>query len=99
MHIVFDNESLLSVGGFPTATSTGTDLEGIARASGVPRVVTVRSVESFKAAVIEAMNAGELTTIVAKVEAEKGPGAYVTDLSLLENRFQFRRHIQSLKKH
>jgi sulfopyruvate decarboxylase subunit beta len=97
VHIAFDNESLLSVGGFPTATSTGTDLEGIARASGVPRVVTVRSVEGFKAAVIEAMNGNELTTIVAKVEA-KGPGAYVTDLSLLENRFQFRRHIQSLKK-
>ena len=29
VHIVFDNESLLSVGGFPTATSTGTDLAGI----------------------------------------------------------------------
>jgi sulfopyruvate decarboxylase subunit beta len=97
VHIVFDNESLLSVGGFPTATSTGTDLEGIARASGVPRVVTVHSVQTFKGAVIEAMNGAELTTIVAKVEA-KGPGAYVTDLSLLENRFQFRRHIQSLKK-
>src|SRR3989440_13045992 len=25
VHIVFDNQSLLSVGGFPTATSTGTD--------------------------------------------------------------------------
>src|SRR5213594_4431690 len=24
VHVVFDNESLLSVGGFPTATSTGT---------------------------------------------------------------------------
>src|ERR1700722_9157334 len=97
VHLVFDNESLLSVGGFPTATSTGTDLEGIARASGVPRVVTVHSVQTFKGAVIEAMNGAELTTIVAKVEA-KGPAAYVTDLSLLENRFQFRRHIQSLKK-
>src|SRR6267154_2030238 len=32
LHIVFDNESLLSVGGFPTATSTGTDLAGVARA-------------------------------------------------------------------
>src|SRR3954452_7015598 len=31
-HIVFDNESLLSVGGFPTATSTGTDIAGIAAA-------------------------------------------------------------------
>src|SRR5437667_6556588 len=34
VHIIFDNESLLSVGGFPTATATGTDLEGIARAAG-----------------------------------------------------------------
>ena len=30
VHVVFDNESLLSVGGFPTATSTGTDLPGTA---------------------------------------------------------------------
>ena len=97
VHIVFDNESLLSVGGFPTATSTGTDLEGIARAAGIPRVLTVRSVEDFKAAVTDALHANELTTIIAKVEA-KGPSAYVTDLSLLENRFQFRRHIQSIKQ-
>ena len=41
LHLVFDNESLLSVGGFPTATATGTDLAGIARASGVPRVADV----------------------------------------------------------
>ena len=96
VHVVFDNESLLSVGGFPTATGTGTDLEGIARAAGVPRVATVRSVDSFKAAMTDAMHGSELTTIIAKVEAT-GPAAYVTDLSLLENRFQFRRHIQSLK--
>ncbi len=96
IHIVFDNESLLSVGGFPTATSTGTDLAGVARAAGIPRVVTVHGVEDFKTAVSDAIRGGELTTIVAKVEA-KGPAGYVTDLSLLENRFQFRRHIQSLK--
>src|SRR5437588_209724 len=80
VHIVFDNESLLSVGGFPTATSTGTDLEGIARSSGIPRVATVRSVENFKAAVSDALRRSELTTIVAKVEAT-GPAGYVTDLS------------------
>src|SRR5690242_17142956 len=47
LHIVFDNESLLSVGGFPTATSTGTDLEGIARAAGIPQTCTVRTVDDF----------------------------------------------------
>ena len=97
VHIVFDNESLLSVGGFPTATGTGTDLEGIARASGVQRALTVRTVEDFKAAVKDALGRSQLTTMVAKVEAT-GPAGYVTDLSLLENRFQFRRHIQSLKR-
>jgi len=96
VHVVFDNESLLSVGGFPTATSTGTDLEGIARAAGIPRVATVRNVENFKAAVTNALHGNELTTIIAKVETT-GPAGYVTDLALLENRFQFRRHIQSLK--
>jgi sulfopyruvate decarboxylase subunit beta len=97
VHVVFDNESLLSVGGFPTATSTGTDLEGIARAAGVPRVSTLRSVESFKAGVTNAVQDNELTTVIAKVEAT-GPAGYVTDLALLENRFQFRRHIRSLKR-
>src|SRR5579872_6010126 len=97
VHVVFDNESLLSVGGFPTATSTGTDLEGIARAAGIPHALTVRSVENFRTAVCDAVHGIELTTIVAKVEAT-GPSGYITDLSLLENRFQFRRHIQSLRK-
>ncbi len=90
VHVIFDNESLLSVGGFPTATSTGSDLEGIASAAGVPRTMTVRSVEDFASAFDEALDARELTTIVAKVEAV-GPAAFVTDLPLLENRFQFRR--------
>jgi sulfopyruvate decarboxylase subunit beta len=97
VHVVFDNESLLSVGGFPTATSTGTDLGGIARAAGIPAVITVRTVEDFKSSLKNALAGKQLTTIVAKVEA-KGPTGYVTDLSLLENRFQFRRHIQSLKR-
>ena len=95
LHIVFDNESLLSVGGFPTATSTGTDLEGIARAAGIPQTCTVRSVDEFTAVVRPAILGEGLQTIVAKVEAT-GPKAFVTDLGLLENRFQFRRYIQSL---
>lgn len=97
VHVVFDNESLLSVGGFPTATSTGTDLEGIARAAGIPKVLTVRTVGDFRSAMKPALDGTQLTTIVAKVEA-KGPTGYVTDLSLVENRFEFRRYIQSLKR-
>jgi kynurenine formamidase len=96
VHVIFDNESLLSVGGFPTATSTGSDLEGIARAAGVPRTATVRTIDDFTRAFDAALESRELTSIVAKVEAV-GPKGYVTDLALLENRFQFQRHIQQLK--
>jgi sulfopyruvate decarboxylase subunit beta len=90
VHVVFDNESLLSVGGFPTATSTGSDLAGIAREAGVPRTSTVRTIDAFASAFDEAMAAGDLTTLVAKVDAI-GPSGYVTDLTMLENRFQFQR--------
>lgn len=93
LHVVFDNESLLSVGGFPTATSTGSDLAGIAAAAGVPRTVTVRTLDEFVAAFDQALTGRMLTTIVAKVEAV-GPSGYVTDLSLLENRFQFQRYLR-----
>jgi len=93
LHVVFDNESLLSVGGFPTATSTGSDIAAIALAAGVPRTAMVRSVEDFERAFDDALRARELTTIVAKVEAA-GPSKYVTDLALLENRFQFQRYLQ-----
>ena len=92
VHVVFDNESLLSVGGFPTSTSTGTDLAAIAAAAGVPRTATVRTVDEFSRAFAEAIAAQDLTTIVAKVDAV-GPSKYVTDLSLLENRFAFQRYL------
>jgi sulfopyruvate decarboxylase subunit beta len=92
-HIVFDNESLLSVGGFPTATSTGSDIAGIAAAAGVPRTATVSTIDDFAREVDEALAAGDLTTIVAKVEAV-GPKAFVTDLAMLENRFQFQRYLR-----
>ena len=94
LHVVFDNESLLSVGGFPTATSTGSDIGGIAAAAGVPRTATVRSVDEFTRAFDEALAAGDLTTIVAKVDAV-GPSGYVTDLSLLENRFEFQKYLRT----
>jgi sulfopyruvate decarboxylase subunit beta len=97
LHVVFDNESLLSVGGFPTATNTGSDLAGIADAAGVPRTGTVRTLDEFEAAFEDALAANETTTLVAKVEAT-GPKGFVTDLGLLENRFQFQRHLRELRE-
>lgn len=97
VHLVFDNESLLSVGGFPTATATGSDLAAIAAGAGVPRTQTVSRVAELEAAFDAAVESGDLATIVAKVE-EVGPTGYVTDLTLLENRFQFARHLRGLAR-
>lgn len=97
LHIVFDNESLLSVGGFPTATSTGTDLAGIARASGIPCVMEGHTPEDLKRAVTTALDSNTLTTIISKVEAI-GPKTFHMDLPLLENRFQFWRELQARRK-
>ena len=96
VHVVFDNESLLSVGGFPTATSTGSDLAAIARAAGVPHSSTVTTLADFTLAFRSALAVKDLTTLVAKVDAV-GPSGYVTDLSLLENRYQFARHLRDIR--
>jgi thiamine pyrophosphate-dependent acetolactate synthase large subunit-like protein len=90
-HIVFDNESLLSTGGFVSHTASGrTDLAAIARAAGCPRVLDAHTVFQFMEAVAEAFAADEMTTIVAKVEAV-GPDQFHMDLALPENAFRFRR--------
>jgi sulfopyruvate decarboxylase subunit beta len=94
LHVVFDNESLLSVGGFPTATSTGSDIAAMAAGAGIGRTTTVMTIDAFTRAFDDGLKARELSTIVAKVEAV-GPSAYVTDLSLLENRFEFQRFLRS----
>ena len=92
-HLVFDNESLLSVGGFPTATSTGTDLAAIASAAGISRSRLVTTLDEFTSAAREDLSAGELTCLVAKVE-EVGPASFHMDLHLLENRFEFARALR-----
>ena len=97
LHIVFDNESLLSVGGFPTATATGTNLAGIARASGIPSVMEANTPESLARSVRDALASNTMTTITSKVEAI-GPKTFHMDLPLLENRFQFKRALETMKK-
>jgi len=92
-HIVFDNQSLLSVGGFPTATAAGSDLAGIARAAGIAKAARVSDLDAFKAAAVEAIAAPELHCLVAKVDAV-GPKSFHMDLHMLENRFEFQRALR-----
>ncbi|WP_069802781.1 thiamine pyrophosphate-dependent enzyme [Thermogemmatispora onikobensis] len=96
LHIVFDNSSLVSIGGFPTATASGADLAAMARAAGMPLVMEAETPAQFRRAVTEALTRRVMTTLVAKVEAS-GPASYRLDLDLLENRFQFKRYLDSLR--
>ncbi len=100
VHVVFDNQSLLSVGGFPTATAAGSDIAVMAAGAGIPRTASAATVEEFASAFHAALAADELTTIVARVEARYEPPedtrGFVTPLGLLENRFQFQRHLEGL---
>ena len=93
VHIVFDNGSLLSTGGFDSHTTSGlTDLAAIARGAGIEHVALVDSIMGFGEAVIDAFARQDLSVIVAKVSAV-GPNHYGMDLALPENAFRFRRWI------
>ena len=95
IHWIFDNESLLSVGGFPTATGAGTDLAGIAEKAGAEHVALADTIEAAEEAFAEASEREGLSVIVSKVEAI-GPPSFAMDINLLENRFEFARHLKGL---
>ncbi len=97
-HIIFDNGSLLSTGGFPSHTASGiTDLAAIAKGAGIANVDLVSTPMEFVGAVADAFERDELSVIVAKVEAT-GPDHFGMDLKLPENAFRFERHIKERQK-
>ncbi len=96
IHVVFDNEVLLSVGqSFTTATATGSDIAAMAAAAGVPRTANVDTVEAFRDTFQAALQARELSTLVAKIEPQ-GPASYFIDVHMLENRFEFERRLKQM---
>ena len=98
IHIIFDNGSLLSTGGFASQTTSGiTDLAAIARGAGVPNVANVSTMFDFMHAAADAFERLDLSVIVAKVEAI-GPDHFGMDLKLPENAFRFERYIREKKK-
>ena len=97
LHVVFDNGSLLSTGGFESQTATGvTDIAAIARGAGIEHVATASTTIEFGEAFLAALEREDLSVIVAKVAAV-GPEHYGMDLQLPENAFRFRRWIQTRK--
>ena len=98
VHIIFDNGSLLSTGGFPTHTAEGpTDLAAIARGAGIPHVAEARTPYEFMEAVGDAFDRDDLTVVVAKVDAV-GPDHFGMDFHLPENAFRFERYIREKKR-
>jgi sulfopyruvate decarboxylase subunit beta len=98
VHVVFDNGSLLSTGGFASHTTSGvTDLAAIARGAGIEHVTSVDTAVAFGEAFVEALERQDLSVIVAKVDAV-GPDHYGMDLQLPENAFRFKRWIQDRKR-
>lgn len=98
IHIVFDNGSLLSTGGFATHTTAGlTDLALIARGAGCLHVDAVNNMYDFMEAAADAFDRNDLSVIVAKVEAV-GPDHFGMDLKLPENAIRFERYIRERKK-
>ncbi len=98
-HIIFDNGSLLSTGGFSSHTTSGiTDLAAIAKGAGIANVESATTPMDFVGAVADAFERDELSVIVAKVEAT-GPDHYGMDLKLPENAFRFERYIKEREKY
>ncbi|MEM7033579.1 MAG: thiamine pyrophosphate-dependent enzyme [Chloroflexota bacterium] len=97
-HIVFDNGSLLSTGGFASHTTSGiTDLAAVAKGAGCPNVHAVHNIYQFMEAAAEAFDNQTMTTIVAKVEAV-GPDHFGMDFKLPENAFRFERFIREKQR-
>jgi sulfopyruvate decarboxylase subunit beta len=97
-HIIFDNGSLLSTGGFASHTTSGlTDLATVAKGAGCPKVYSVTNLYQFMEAAAEAFENEAMSTIVARVEAV-GPDHYGMELKLPENAFRFERYIKERQK-
>ena len=98
VHVVFDNGSLLSTGGFDSQTAAGlTDIAAIARGAGIEHVASASTTIEFGEAFVEALERDDLSVIVAKVAAV-GPEHYGMDLQLPENAFRFKRWIAERRR-
>ena len=61
------------------------------------QIIEADTIDTLQIGVKEALASDTLTTIVSKVAAV-GPKSFAMDLPLLENRFQFRRYLETLRQ-
>ena len=94
--IVFDNGVYLTTGSgtATTATTTGTDIEGVARAAGIPRTATVETIEAARDVLARAMRAPGPWLVVAKVDRsdrdDASGGFYPVPSDVFESAQRFR---------
>jgi sulfopyruvate decarboxylase subunit beta len=97
VHIVFDNGVYEASGSKKTATATGTDLVGIARAAGIRQALWTHSVDEFARVANNGLNGHELFFIGAKVSTERTEvPPYPIDE--VENKYRFIRHVEKTEK-
>ena len=91
--LVCDNGVYLTTGTgtAPTTTGHGTDIEGLARASGISNVTTVRDLEESKDALRQALGEDGPWLIVAKVDRSDQGQRGTLPTTVLESGFRFRR--------
>ena len=93
---VFDNQAYSgSRISHPTATATKTDLEAVARGSGIARCVTVRDLQAFEKEMTAALQESELRFVVCKVdETVRHRQIQRTNVDTFENKYRFVRFIE-----
>ena len=83
--IIYDNEEWGQTGHVPSHTSAGTDLERVAASCGIPKSMTITTLEDFDLTFRQALKEDGPWCIVAKVEPTGGPKAR----SVYEPEFNF----------
>ena len=96
VHVVINNGAHETVGGMPTVASKS-DLAGVAKACGYPKVVTVDTFEALDEALLAAKTADELTLIEVKcsIGARADLGRPTT--TALENKQNFMDYLDTLQ--
>jgi sulfopyruvate decarboxylase subunit beta len=91
--IVFDNGCYESIGGAPTATSTGTDLAMVARGCGIKDSMTVSDLDAFRSAAKRALGEPGPLFVVARIERSIANVKPKT-ADIFEDKYRFARYVE-----
>ena len=93
LHVVFDNEVYEASGNKQTATATGTDLVGLARAAGIENAIWAGSIDEFTQAAERGVHGAVVSFIGVKVGTERA-AVPPYPIDEVENKYRFIRHVE-----